>query len=95
MAVEKALGRTTDPDATCYRARAVLLAGGDVKREAERLDALISQGLKTDHLTDHLCTARAACAVALGQSPVEFLDKVKGAERNTPIARGPGRRSIR
>ncbi len=86
-AVEKALGRTTDPDATCYRARAVLLAGGDVKREAERLDALISQGLKTDHLTDHLCTARAACAVALGQSPVEFLAKVKGAERNTPIAR--------
>jgi tetratricopeptide (TPR) repeat protein len=86
-AVEKAIGKATDVDAACYRARAVLMAGGDVKREADRLDKLTSQGKLTEHGNDHLYTTRAACAVALGQSPDEFLAKVKNTQRNTPIAR--------
>ncbi len=86
-AVEKALGKSVEPDVVAYRARAVVAAGGDVSREADRLDALLAKGKPTPQANDHLFLARAACAVALGQPPDNFLPKVIDTKRNTPLAR--------
>ncbi len=81
--IEKAFGKLTEADTAAYRARAVVMAGGDAKREAERLDAVIAKGGKTDHTY----LARAVCAVAAGQPPAEWLAKVVDVKRGTALAR--------
>ncbi len=47
----------------------------------------MTEGKLTEDGNDHRQTTRATCAVALGQSPNEFLAKVKSTQRNTPISR--------
>ena len=73
--LEQALGESAVPDAAMYRARAVLMAGGDVARELQRLDALP----KNDEFSEGLLLVRTACALKLDklESALEMLDQIQ------------------
>jgi serine/threonine protein kinase/tetratricopeptide (TPR) repeat protein len=75
VALEKALGDSTVPDAAMYRARAVVVGQGDAARELVRLDDL----LQNDEDREGILMARAACALVLEKPEValEALNRIK------------------
>lgn len=76
--LETALGDSTVPNVAVYRARAVVLANGDVARELARLDDLMSKG----DTSDSIRLARASCALFLEKTEVavESLNQLAAAE---------------